>query len=66
MATGKIKRLNEKGFGFIIPSDGGKDIFFHAKQLRNVRFDDLIEGDSLSFNISKGDKGPQAVDIERV
>jgi CspA family cold shock protein len=62
---GKIKRLNEKKFGFIAPEDGGKDLFFHSNDLMNVDFSDLREGDTVTFEVKDTPKGPAATNVER-
>jgi CspA family cold shock protein len=61
--TGTIKTLTEKGFGFISIPGGKKDLFFHANNLQNVPFKDLVVGDELEFDTEEGDKGPCAVNI---
>lgn len=61
---GTIKKLTDKGFGFI-SLDGEKDVFFHSKGLVNVRFDELKEGDTVSFEIEDSEKGPNAVNVQR-
>lgn len=63
MATqGTIKRLvRDKGFGFI--SDGGQEYFFHSSACSDIRFDDLREGQSVSFEIGRSDKGPRAENV---
>lgn len=64
MQSGKIKKLSDKGFGFISFDDGEtSDIFFHASQLQNAKFDDLTEGQQVYFNVGTGDKGPRAEDV---
>lgn len=64
MATGKIKTLL-KGFGFIQPDDGSKDVHFSRRALKNVQFDDLVEGQLVtSYTITQGDKGPTASNVE--
>lgn len=63
---GKIKRLNEKRFGFIVPEDGGKDLFFHANDLVGTRFEDLKEGDDVTFDIKDTPKGPAAINIAKI
>jgi len=63
MATGTIKRLTDKGFGFIDKGDG-KDLFFHMSSLEGVTFDDLREGQKVSFTESQGDKGPRAENVK--
>ncbi len=66
MSQGKIVRKNEKGFGFIKSDDLEKDLFFHANDVKGVSFDDLQEGEEVSFNIAESDKGPKAENVERV
>lgn len=65
--TGKIARLTDRGFGFITPDDGGdKDVFFHARSLaEGLMFDDLKEGDAVTFDVENGPKGPAAANIQR-
>jgi len=63
--TGTIKKLTDKGFGFIAREGEAKDLFFHAKDLVDVTFDELKEGDTLSFEVQEGDKGPSAVNVTR-
>lgn len=62
--TGTIARVMDKGFGFIKPDEGDKDIFFHAKDVQGVVFDDLKEGDKVSFEVVEGPKGPSATNVE--
>ncbi len=59
---GTIKKIvRDKGFGFIVPDDGSDDVFFHRSRLApKVEFDDLREGDEVEFQVTKGEKGPQA------
>ena len=67
MMTGSIKRLTDKGFGFITPDEAGaKDVFFHMSALIDVIFEDLREGDKVSFDTEDSDKGPRAVNVQRV
>ncbi len=63
--TGKIARVTDRGFGFITPDDGQKDVFFHAKDLVEVAFNDLREGDMVTFEIVEGPKGPAAANVQR-
>jgi len=63
--TGSIVRKKENGFGFIKPDDGGKDVFFHAQSLVDVAFDDLQEGDAVTFDVEQGPKGPAATNVRR-
>ncbi len=58
MEEGTIKRLTDKGFGFI--SSRGQDIFFHSSSLEGARFEDLREGDRVTFEKEEGPKGPRA------
>ncbi len=62
MAEGTIKKLTDKGFGFIT-TDGSKDLFFHAKALEGVSFDDLYEGQSVTYTEASGPKGPCAENV---
>ena len=65
MATGIIARLNN-GYGFITQEGSDKDLFFHVNELQGVAFDDLREGDKLSFEVGEGPKGPNAVNVKLV
>ncbi|NOY35453.1 MAG: cold shock domain-containing protein [bacterium] len=66
MKEGVIVRLTDKGFGFISLGEGENDIFFHSNELKNVQFDDLKEGDKVTFEVVDGPKGPNAVNVNRV
>lgn len=64
MPTGKIKTLRN-GFGFIQPDDGGGDVHFNSRALKNVRFNDLEVGQRVTdFTITQGQRGPTANDVE--
>ncbi len=64
MTTGTVKWFNEsKGFGFITPSDGGKDVFVHFSEIQAEGFKVLAEGQSVTFNVENGPKGPQATRV---
>ncbi len=65
MAEGTIKRLTDKGFGFIA-NDSGKDLFFHMSAVEGARFEDLREGDKVSYNEGRGPKGPRAENVRRI
>ena len=62
MAEGVIKRVTDKGFGFIAVS-GGKDLFFHRSAVKGARFEDLREGQRVSFTEEQGPKGPRAESV---
>jgi cold shock protein len=64
MPQGTVKWFNaEKGFGFITPDDGGKDVFVHYSAIQGGGFKSLDEGQRVSFEISPGQKGPQAANV---
>ncbi len=63
--TGTIKKLTDKGFGFITAEGLSKDLFFHARNLVGVTFEELREGDAVTFESEDSDKGPNAVNVER-
>jgi CspA family cold shock protein len=65
MAEGTIKRLTDKGFGFIETSPG-KDIFFHMSAVQGVRFEDLRQGQRVSFTEGVGPKGPRAENVKPI
>jgi cold shock protein len=64
--TGTIKRLTDKGFGFISQEGEEKDLFFHSSALVDVMFDELREGDAVSFDTEDSDKGPRATNVQLV
>jgi CspA family cold shock protein len=65
MAEGTIKRLTDKGFGFI-STGTGKDLFFHSSACEGIRFEDLREGQKVSFNEGQGPKGPRAENVKPI
>ena len=60
---GIIKKLNEKGFGFITPEGEEKDVFFHSSALVDVEFSSLNEGDKVTFDVEDSEKGPRAINV---
>ncbi len=62
---GTIKRLTDRGFGFITYEGAEKDLFFHSNELKNVQFNDLKEGDKVEFEIADSPKGPNATNVTR-
>ncbi len=63
MSTGTVKFFNDtKGFGFVTPEDGGKDVFVHVSGL----IDEINEGDNVSFDVEEGKRGLNAVNVKLV
>jgi CspA family cold shock protein len=64
MATGTVKFFNStRGFGFITPDDGSKDIFVHVSAVEQSEIDYLVEGQKVSFDIEQESRGPKAVNL---
>ncbi|PIP18558.1 MAG: cold-shock protein [Parcubacteria group bacterium CG23_combo_of_CG06-09_8_20_14_all_35_6] len=63
---GVIKTLTDKGFGFITVEGAEKDLFFHSNELRGVSYNELKEGDKVSFDKADSPKGPNAVNVTRI
>jgi cold shock protein len=63
MANGKIKRLTDKGFGFI-ETETGKDMFFHKSSVEGDRYESLQVGQAVSFTEGRGEKGPRAESVK--
>ena len=62
--TGTVKWFNQdKGYGFITPADGGKDVFVHFRAIQGDGFKTLAEGQQVSFEVEQGQKGPQAANV---
>ena len=57
--------MKDTGFGFIKPAEGDRDIFFHANSLQGVAFEDLQEGDEVTFDVEQTEKGPNATNVAR-
>ena len=67
MATGTVKWFNdEKGYGFITPDEGGKDLFVHFSNIAGQGFKSLAEGARVEFEQREGQKGPEATDVVAV
>jgi CspA family cold shock protein len=62
MEEGKVKKLTDRGFGFIAASDG-TEVFFHRSDCQSVEFDSLNEGQEVSFDRESGPKGPRARNV---
>ena len=65
MAEGVIKRLTDKGFGFI-DTGTDKDMFFHSSNVEGVSYEELREGQRVSYNVGRGPKGPRAENVKPV
>ena len=64
MATGTVKWFNDaKGYGFITPDEGGKDLFVHFSGIAGEGFRTLVEGARVSYDAENGPKGPNAVNV---
>jgi len=61
-----IKKLTDKGYGFIVSEELGKDLFFHSKSLVGVTFEELREGDKVSFESEQTQKGLNAINVKKM
>ena len=67
MATGTVKWFNDqKGYGFITPDEGGKDVFVHHSSIAGDGFKTLAEGAKVEFEVAEGQKGPEAKNVVTV
>ncbi len=67
MITGTVKWFNDsKGFGFITPQDGSKDVFVHHSSIQGNGFKSLAEGQQVQFEVEQGQKGPSAVKVQAI
>jgi cold shock protein len=65
MPTGTVKWFNsEKGFGFITPDDGSKDLFVHQSAIQGDGYRSLNEGAKVTYDAESGDKGPRAANVQ--
>ena len=66
MTLGTVKWFNnEKGFGFIAPENGGKDVFVHHSAIQGSGYKSLAEGDRVQFDVTSGPKGDQASNVTK-
>jgi CspA family cold shock protein len=66
MATGTVKWFNDaKGYGFITPDGGGKDVFVHHTAIQMEGFRSLAEGQKVEYEVTEGPKGPQAANVRK-
>jgi CspA family cold shock protein len=64
VATGTVKWFNDaKGYGFIAPEDGGKDLFVHHSNIAGDGFKSLTEGAKVEYESREGQKGPEAINV---
>ena len=64
--NGKVKWFNPtKGYGFISPDDSTKDVFVHSSAVKDAGLSGLAEGDSITFEVEEGAKGPSAVNLQK-
>jgi CspA family cold shock protein len=65
--TGTVKWFNDsKGFGFITPQDGSRDVFVHHSSIQGNGFKSLAEGQQVQFEVEQGQKGPSAVKVQPI
>lgn len=67
MPKGKVKWFNDqKGYGFITPDDGSKDLFVHHSSVEGEGFKTLSEGQEVEFEMTQSDKGPKAANVKKI
>jgi cold shock protein len=66
MDQGTIARLTDRGFGFIKRDGQEKDLFFHSKELVGITFEELREGDKVTFEVAESPKGPNAIKVSKI
>ena len=66
MQQGTVAKKTDKGFGFIKREGQEKDLFFHSNELQNISFDELQEGDAVTFEVGDSPKGPNATGVNKV
>jgi cold shock protein len=66
MQEGIVIKKNERGFGFIKRDGQDKDLFFHSNELKNISFDELREGDKVSFEVGESPKGQNAINVSKI